>query len=336
MKFYFFTKGDKNIPSSRYRAFYIAEVLNTSGYEAVVIPAIDHSIKGFFKYLKILLKIRSNDVIYLQRTIYNKYFLLALLIARISGRHFIFDIDDAVYEHSELKTRLLTKYADFVTCGSEKIKQWTDQYNKNSYILTNSIPLSVYTERLDEPDGIPVIGWIGTMPERFIIPAIPALEKLASCGINFNLKIIGAMGNPKIKNLLRNMPNVTVIDSLNWSDPSEAVTEIKTFTVGIMPLTSSEWDQVKYFKALEYMACNVPVVATAGSAVRKIIEEAGCGFVVSNTTEWVEKISLLINDKSLRVEMGTKGRLAIESSYSVNASVTELLSLVEINNSFKK
>jgi len=328
MKFYFFTKGDKNIPSSRYRAYYMAEVLNNLGHETVVTPATDNSVMGFLKYLSTLFKMESNDVLFLQRTIYNNYFIVALFVAHLFGRHFIFDIDDAVYEHSPFKTKLLTRYADFVTCGSEKIKEWTVKYNLSSHVLTNSIPLTIYTMREEEPKGIPTIGWIGTLPERFIKPAIPALEKLAERGVNFKLKIIGAMGNPEIKDLLKNVPNVTVIDSLNWADPTEAVREIKSFTIGIMPFTTSEWDQVKYFKALEYMACGVPTVATSGVAVRSIIEKYKCGFVVSDTEQWIEKLSLLLANQSLRSEMGRRGRSGIVDSYSVDLRVHELLALI--------
>lgn len=331
MKLFFFTKGEKSVPSSRYRAYYIAEELNKLGYEATVIPVKDRSVVAFFKYLFFLWRIKSDDVLYLQRTIYNKFFLLAVLCARLFGRRFIFDIDDAVYEHSKLKTKLLTRYADFVTCGSEKIKKWTILHNKKCFVVENSIPLSVYTERKHEPNEPFVIGWIGTFPERLMKPVVPALEKLVANGVQFNFKVIGAMGNPEIKNLLKNIPNVTIIDSLDWSNPSEAVSEIKKFNIGIMPLTTSEWDQVRYFKVLEYMACGVPVVATSTVTISAIVEKAGCGFAVKDTDEWVKGISELISDKSLRKKMGDSGREYVVKTYSTTVRAKELLKLIADN-----
>ncbi|PIR84920.1 hypothetical protein COU16_00165 [Candidatus Kaiserbacteria bacterium CG10_big_fil_rev_8_21_14_0_10_47_16] len=60
MKFYFFVKGDKTVPSSRYRAYYIAETLLSRGHEAVVIPVTDYSFGAFFRYFKILVSITRN------------------------------------------------------------------------------------------------------------------------------------------------------------------------------------------------------------------------------------------------------------------------------------
>jgi glycosyltransferase involved in cell wall biosynthesis len=288
-------------------------------------PASDRSVSGFFTYLKILLKVKREDVVYLQRTVYNKYFILALLLSRVCGVHFIFDIDDAVYEHSPTKTKLLTWGADFVTCGSTKIQDWCLRYNKKSYVLTNSIPLAIYTPRTQEiVEDIPTIGWIGTLPEVYVVPAVEALRTLVSNGQQFKLRIIGAMGNPAIGILLKGFPNLTIIDSLNWADPQEAVEEIKKFTIGIMPLTDSDWDQVKYFKALEYMACSVPIVASNGSTVREILLKHKCGFVAEDTGAWVHHLTMLLENPALRHEMGERGRAAIEAEYAIEATVEKL------------
>jgi len=330
MRFFFFTKADKNIPSSRYRAYYIAEELQKLGYQVQVMPASDRTLKGFLHYCRVMLGMKRDDVLYLQRTVYNKFFLLALCIAWICGKRFIFDIDDAVYEHSRLKTELLTRGAEFVTCGSQKIREWTIKRNKRSFVLTNSIPLEIYTPRNEEPTGLPVIGWIGTLPEVFMRPSIEGVKALAASGKEFELKVIGAMGNPEIRSLLAGVPHLTIIDSLNWSDPREAVREIKTFTIGIMPLSDSPWDQVKYFKALEYMACSVPVVASPGVTVKAILEKFQCGEIAGSTDEWVSKLTQLLDDAPLRKRMGEKGRLGVESTYSVNAITQQFLSYIDL------
>jgi glycosyltransferase involved in cell wall biosynthesis len=331
MKFYFFTKGDKNVPSSRYRAYYVAESLVVLGHEAVVIPVLDNSFGSFFRYLRMLLVLSRKEVVYLQRPVLNTPFVLAAIIARFWGHHFVFDFDDAVYEHSFWQTMLLTRLADFVTCGSEKIQEWALQHNRHSYVLTNGVPLSIYTRRTSEPNGVPVIGWIGTSPHIYMQSAIPALHELAAQGRNFHLRIIGAMGNREIERLLAGIPDVTVIDALNWADPTEAVREIKSFTIGIMPLRSDPWDQVKYFKALEYMACSVPVVASSGETVQAIVTKSGSGLVASDTKEWVRHFSTLLDDASLRAEMGTKGRHAIEREYSTEVVAERLLAHVRMH-----
>jgi glycosyltransferase involved in cell wall biosynthesis len=126
------------------------------------------------------------------------------------------------------------------------------------------------------------------------------------------------------------MDNVEIIDSLDWSNPSEAVEEIKKFSIGIMPLTNSKWDQVKYFKVLEYMACGVPVVASPGKTAQAIIKESNCGLVASNTEDWIEALTLLLENPDLRDKMGKSGRAAIENDFAIKATAELLLNYIDV------
>ena len=331
MKFVFFTKGDKTVPSSRYRAYYVAEALIELGHEVTVIPTANYSLTASLHYLRTLLSLPAESVVYLQRPVLNRHFVLAAAAARLLGRHFIFDFDDAVYEHSLWQTRLLVSLADFVTCGSKRVQNWALKYNKKSFVLLNSIPLFVYAPRPIAKQEPPVIGWIGSLPHVFLKSAVPALKELARQKREFGVRIIGAMGNREVVELLDGVPNVTVVDSLNWADPTEAVKEISQFSIGIMPLSDSPWDQVKYFKALEYMACGVPVVASSGETVQEIIERSKAGLVASSTEEWVEHLSKLLDSPSLRDEMGRRGRATILAEYSLEVTTRRFLTLVDEN-----
>lgn len=330
MRFHFFVQGDKRVPSSRYRVYYVADALVALGHEATVTVVADTSRSLLFRYLWMLLKIPRKDTVFLHRPVLNTTFVLSAIAARFLGRRFIFDFDDAVYEHSFWQTMMLTRLADMVMCGSEKIREWALLHNKNSFVLVDGIPLSVYAKRTSEPAGVPVIGWIGSKPHIHMPPVIPALRELAMQGREFNLRIIGAMGNREIERLLEGVPNVTVIDSLNWADPTEAVREIQSFTVGIMPLRTDPWDQVKYFKALEYMACGVPVAASSGDTVRAIITKAESGLVAPSTEDWVANLSKLLDDHSLRADMGRKGHEAIVREYSTETVAKQLLTYMHM------
>ena len=90
MNFHFFTKGDENVASSRYRAYLLAKELKKIGHQADVF-ALDFRWKNksgllintklFFKYLKLFYSFDKNDVIFLQRTVYNKYFIYIIYSA---------------------------------------------------------------------------------------------------------------------------------------------------------------------------------------------------------------------------------------------------------------
>lgn len=330
MRFIFFSKGDKKEASSRYRAYYLAEALNALGHEASVVPVTARGVSSFFSYLKQLLKIAPNEVIVLQRTVYNKYFFLAVLVAYAFGWRFVFDIDDAVYEHSPLQSTTLARLARTVTCGSEHIMKWAQKQNRSAHLLLNGLPLSIYTVRQHEPSEL-TIGWIGNAPPQYESVALlpPILGALYERGYPFRFKLVGALGDTRIHDFFKDVPfPVGIVDTLNWSDPREAVAHIHTFTVGVMPLTETSWNQAKYFKALEYMACGVPVVASATDTLTRIFTEAGCGVLAHTRTEWLETLENLIKNQALRVEEGNKSRRYIEKDLSSEKMAHNLISLI--------
>lgn len=331
MRFLFFSKGDKSEASSRYRAYYLAEALQELGHEASVALTTKRGIGATIHYLRALLSTRSEDIVVLQRTVYNKYFLVATLIAYVFGKRFIFDIDDAVYEHSPMKSTVLAHLARAVTCGSEHVLQWAQKHNHNTHLLLNGLPLSIYTMRESEPIEH-IIGWIGNGPAHYenLEFFVPILASLIECGVAFRFKLVGALGDKRIYELFKKYPTipVTIVDSLNWSDPRQVVAEIHTFTVGVMPLTKTNWNQAKYFKALEYMACGIPVVASNTDTLKRIFSEGRRGTLACTHEEWLAALKKLIDNPILCAEEGVRARLYIEKKFSSNIMAKNIISIV--------
>ena len=135
------------------------------------------------------------------------------------------------------------------------------------------IPTAVDTTRfVPRPDRTrlpatgPVVGWIGS-PTTFHY-----LESLATCSRDvagrhpFTLKVSGA-GKPV------RFPGVTVED-VPWSMDARS-SLFNTCDIGVYPLTDDDWSRGKCgFKAIQCMACGVPVVAAAVGVNREIIATA--------------------------------------------------------------
>ena len=97
-----------------------------------------------------------------------------------------------------------------------------------------------------------------------------------------------------------------------------------------MPLPDNEWTRGKCgFKALQYMAMEIPVVASPIGVNTEIIQDGVNGFLASTEEEWIEKITLLIDDPILRQKLGKAGRQTIIEKYSVKANEHKYLALFD-------
>src|SRR5690606_35677665 len=96
----------------------------------------------------------------------------------------------------------------------------------------------------------------------------------------------------------------------------------------IMPLYDTDWERGKCgFKALQYMALEIPAVVSAVGVNTEIVEEGVNGFIcepISDTNpdhypKWKRGLLELLKNEVLRVQMGKNGRKRIETGYSVEA-----------------
>jgi glycosyltransferase involved in cell wall biosynthesis len=114
------------------------------------------------------------------------------------------------------------------------------------------------------------------------------------------------------------------IEEPAWSLADE-VTLFNTCDIGVYPLTDDDWARGKCgFKAIQYMACGVPVVAQAVGVNREIIRDGENGFLASTRAEWREKLGRLLTDPALRARFAVAGRRTIEARYSLSVNAPRL------------
>src|SRR5262249_29384224 len=118
------------------------------------------------------------------------------------------------------------------------------------------------------------------------------------------------------------------VENIPWSLASE-VSLFNTCDVGVYPLTDDEWSKGKCgFKAIEFMACGVPVVAAAVGVNREIIRDGENGFLASSDDEWVGKLTRLLADPALRRRFAEAGRRTVEERYSRRANAPKLAAIL--------
>ncbi len=167
-----------------------------------------------------------------------------------------------------------------------------------------------------------VIGWTGTHSTLsyldLVVPVIQSLEKKLHNQFEFH---VIADKNPNFE--------LSSLRFIKWSKESE-IQDLLKFDIGLMPLTDDLWAKGKCgFKALQYMAIGIPVIASPVGVNKNIIDEGVNGFLCKSLSQWEEKIVQLIKDQELRKRMGDAGRFKIVNNYSLDSNSGNFLSLFE-------
>lgn len=104
---------------------------------------------------------------------------------------------------------------------------------------------------------------------------------------------------------------------------------VNTFTVGCLICNTKGHAEGISNAIIEYMAMAKPVVATDSGGCKEIVEDSVTGFIIPPFDEnaLVDKLNLLINDKSLSVRMGQLGKERIKSTFSLDLMTESFLSI---------
>lgn len=163
------------------------------------------------------------------------------------------------------------------------------------------------------------IVWIGSPSTvQYLQILEPVLRSLAE-RYSFVLRIIGG-GRVDFRGVQ--------IESVVWEESTEAE-NIGECDIGIMPLKDSPWELGKCgYKLIQYMASGLPVVASDVGVNSEIVKDGECGFVVGSNSEWYIALSKLLENSSLRMQMGSAGRQRVEKLYCVQKTGPQLVDLL--------
>lgn len=333
MKVLFFLRYSTEHASSRVRGLFIAKELRKKGLTCELTSA--DSKKSYMRYLA---KSLGYEIIYFQKR-YSKTDILLNKFARIIRKKTIFDIDDApsliIPDHETKKRAIqMMKKSSAVVVASHELEDFAHNFNHCVYCVPTSIDLNWYkpeTKRLNQ--NFIKLGWIGhgINYKKDLLMLIKPIEKISK-KYNIKVTIVGARGQKEIHESFGRMENVEVeiIDSIKWSDPRAVPSAICDFDVGLYPLLDNEYNRYKGgFKALEYMAMEIPVLASPIGENKFIIEHGQDGFLVKNEKDWERYLFYLAGNESVRRNMGKKGRSKVEANYSIQVSANKLIKIFE-------
>lgn len=234
----------------------------------------------------------------------------------------ILDVDDAIYLRRRGRpARRLASIADHIICGNPNLAEWFGQWHSNITVIPTGVDTQVMRPRPEARkfEQNVVVGWIGSSANHRYLPiAAQALAKVMKRFSSVKLTIISDQDPdlPEIDPERR--------DFIRWSadDEAEAVAQLD---IGIMPLADTAWERGKCsYKMLQYMACGVPVVVSPVGMNAHVLacDEVGVGAV--SESDWIEALSTLVTNESMRKQFGNKGRAVVESQFSTTVVRTRL------------
>jgi L-malate glycosyltransferase len=316
-------------------SFMSAKMQNIVYKKGFLFTKIAETIKGYFKRVKLLFALKNYDIIY--------YFLWVTpfgppIFERMFcyfSKKIIYDIDDLVYSKNKTTSwyiRILKGYSKpiflmkkahhIITC-TPYLDNYVKQYNKNTTDISSTVDtenryfaVNKYTN--DKPI---IIGWSGS--HSTLKHFLTIQNVLKAIQLKYPTVIIKIMGGTNVE------IDGVKIESCEWSETIE-ISTLQSFDIGIYPLPNEEWVYGKSsLKAIQYMALGIPTVATAIGTNFRVIEDGKSGFLVNNETEWIERISQLIENPDLRKEIGFAARKKIENEFSTKANAPKYLSILK-------
>lgn len=327
----FIVLGDRNKASSRVRAYWIGEELAAMGHTVSY-----HHASHRLDYLRMIAVAWHHDVLIFQKQ-YSRYDVALLRVAKHMGKRVFFDIDDAPSraerEISKRNAATMMREAHGVFAGSHNLVTLAKDAGGIVHFIPSGIRLAQYKMALPHEAGQICLGWIGNgahYVEDLTAILEPPLRHL-SAQYDIRLKILGACGEPKLAEVFGTIDGLTLelVDQVNWSDPEAVAVAVADFDIGLYPLIENPFNIYKCaFKALEYMAMSIPVVASDVGANGDVVTHGSDGYLVTSAEEWTDCLSGLIVDAQKRRNFGAKGRAKVEERYSTKALAAKISGLL--------
>jgi glycosyltransferase involved in cell wall biosynthesis len=289
---------------------------------------------GLFERLATLRSLSDFDVVIIQRKLLTA---LDLFFVKRYAKKTVFDFDDAIMYRSSRhrsqrsrgrmrKFKNMMRSVDAVFAGNSYLAGLAAKFTapERIHIFPTVVDLDEYGVKdyggkVGKDRGF-TVGWIGTSTNLHYLKAIgPALEEFAKKHEGVRLKIVC--------DEFLDLNGIEVIKK-EWR-PEDVEDDLKSFDVGIMPLTDDIWARGKCgFKVVQYLATGVPAVAAPVGINADLVIDGDTGFKAEDHDGWVRGLSRLYEERGLLEKMGLSGRRLVEKDFSLQGTAPRYLDVL--------
>lgn len=202
--------------------------------------------------------------------------------------------------YSWKNVELACKGATYVTVSTQQLMNVYVRHGRGQ-VIDNYVPERYLRIKADQDK---VFGWPGTTqshPNDLQVTG-GAVQQLIEEGYEFRVigPVTGAKGALRLK---EQPPHTGVVQLVNWAS------EIAKLQVMLAPLAPTSFNTGKSrLKPIEAASVGVPWVGSPRAEYRRFHRESGSGLLVDSRKDWFKAVKQLMDDASLRQELGEKGR----------------------------
>jgi glycosyltransferase involved in cell wall biosynthesis len=304
----------------------LRQILHTSGNQ---ISKISEMLRSYVNRLGLLKQIDDYDAVFVYReaALLGPAFLERLVARK---KPIIYQLDDPLYlpykspSNGYLsylkffgKVKEIVKLSKVVIANSSHIRDYCLEFNRNVWQVPSIVDTNQFTYKPFEKNIERVcVGWSGSPTTlkniKLVENALQTLSAKDICDIHF-------IGGTDF-----NLENVKY-SSQKWSGETE-VEDLRKMQIGLVPLPDNAWNKHKFImKTAQYMALGIVPVGTPMASNPEVIKHGENGFLAANDREWVEYVSLLVNDADLRNNMSIKCVKEACKHFNLEANMPKVL-----------
>lgn len=306
-----------------------------------------------FRALCRLARMRG-EIFYLQKAHWHA--AAPFLLARLGLNRLVLDYDDWDFDRSpffksdrwnrfffgatgmEPITAAVARGARAVVASSGPLHELMRGYNPAAFLIPTGVDAEKF-RRTAPPPGEPVTAvWCGKvwgelMGEnlRFCIDCVTAARR-----VHPSLRLVIA-GDGAWMGRVREYARARGAEGIEfhgWIPPDRMPVFLSRAHIGLLPLipdaANAEWMRCKSpTKLFEYMAMEIPAVASRYGEAGSIARDGAEAFLASDREEFTAKLIALAGDSGLRREMGVRARRRVEAHYSHRAMGDALMRVAE-------
>jgi len=341
-------------PSSRFRVYSYLPFLRQAGIEVEVIPAVSlESYRAYYNSPRFFDRLRYHgheirnrleasrrakafDVLWVQKAFSLIYWRWWPRWFRKAGVPIVYDIDDAVFLEPPARSPVYLRWfeqrdqierivqdADVVLAGNRFLAGYVEEQGGRPVMLPTGVDVEQFYPKPESQREKIVIGWSGSRGTHRCLNSIRSLWCSLAERFPGRLEILVVSGERAGIDFEAFSPLPVCFEC--WSPEREADL-IQEMDVGLMPLEDNAFQRYKCgFKAIQYMACGLPVISSPVGVSSEIVEHERTGYCAATIEEWLEGLTKLIESRDLRVAFGAAGREKVERLYSLTVCAPKLI-----------